>query len=461
MPLFSPRLRAVFIILFISTSFGFAQQNNKSFFPAGSRVCFIGNSITNNGEYYNDLWIYYATRFPAQKIRFYNCGISGDVATGILKRMDKDVLIHRPTHAVMMIGMNDVKRELYGKANSNETLKQQALAAYRSSTEAAVKILKKNVEGVTLLKPSIYDQTAVMETENLYGVNDALQRCAEHMQFLSEKYHTNLVDFQSVLLRINKEEQLKDPAFTIIGKDRVHPQSAGHFVMAYQFLKDTKSPQYVSKLIIGDDLKASQEGSFNAEIRKQSNTDSLLTFECLEKSLPFPIKESAADALKWVPFNEEFNTELLQVKKILPGNYHLFIDDVFIAGVTAKNLSTGINLALYKNTPQHRQAITVMNTCIKYRDVEAVIRNLRFVEFMHLSELKDASDTTLVAGYLKNRLKTLKSGGHYEYHQKQFKNYLLKKSSETEALRQLSVLADTIYQVNQPQVHVFKIVKQQ
>ena len=79
---------------------------------------------------------------------------------------------------------------------------------------------------------------------------------------------------------------------------------------------------------------------------------------------------------------------------------------------------------------------------------------------MHLSELKDSSDTTLVAGYLKNRLETLKSGGHYEYHQKQFKNYLLKKISETEALRQLSVLAETIYQVNQPQVHVFKIVKQ-
>ncbi len=107
---------------------GFSQDVNKSPFPSGSKVCFIGNSITNNGEYYNDLWMYYATRFPTEQILFYNCGISGDVAGGILKRMDQDILIHQPSHAVMMIGMNDVKRSLYGKSQASDSLKEKALA---------------------------------------------------------------------------------------------------------------------------------------------------------------------------------------------------------------------------------------------------------------------------------------------------------------------------------------------
>lgn len=442
--------------LFILALNGFAQQANKPLFPSGSKVCFVGNSITNNGEYYNNLWMYYATRFPGEKIRFYNCGISGDVAGGILKRMDKDILVHQPTHAVMMIGMNDVKRDLYGKPDANDSLKEGALAIYNSNTDTAVKILKSRVGNVILLKPSIYDQTAAIETENLLGVNDALQRCAEQMFTLSEKYHTGLVDFQTILLRINKEEQGKDPAFTIIGKDRVHPLSAGHFVMAYQFLKDTKAPQYVSALVIGKDLKESQKSSFNVTIKSQSGKNSGLTFACLEKSLPFPIKPSAKEALKWVPFNEEFNTELLQVKDLTAGNYQLFIDEILIATFTDKELQTGINLALYKNTPQYQQALIVMNTLIKYRDAEAVIRNLRFVEYSHLTGLKDQP----VAQYLASRLETLKNSGHYEYYQKQFKNYIEKKSSETEILKQLSVLADTIYQVNQPITHVFKIMKQ-
>ncbi|MNJ98265.1 GDSL-like Lipase/Acylhydrolase [compost metagenome] len=445
--------------LIIQTLNGFTQEANKALFPNGSKVCFVGNSITNNGEYYNDLWMYYATRFPNEKIHFFNCGISGDVAGGILKRMDKDILIHEPTHAVMMIGMNDVKRDLYGKKDANEELKQKALTDYNNNTDAAVSILKKRVGNVILLKPSVYDQTAVLETPNLYGVNDALQRCAEQMHALSEKYQTGLVDFQSVLLRINKEEQAKDPAFTIIGKDRVHPLSVGHFVMAYQFLKDTKAPQYVSKLVIGNDLAASQKASFNAEIKKQSNKNKVLTFECLEKSLPCPVKESAKKALKWLPFNDEFNISLLQVKSLERGDYNLFIDDVLIASFTDEAFSTGINLSLYQNTPQYQQSIKVMDACVKYRDTESAIRNLRFVEFNQLSGLKDQSDLTLVEQYLNKRLESLKGGGHYEYYQKQFKNYILKKNEEGEVLKKLPVLAAAIYEVNQPKPHVFKIEK--
>jgi lysophospholipase L1-like esterase len=452
----------IFLLFALSIAIlnGFSQDVNKSLFPSGSKVCFIGNSITNNGEYYNDLWMYYATRFPTEQILFYNCGISGDVAGGILKRMDQDILIHQPSHAVMMIGMNDVKRNLYGKSQASDSLKTKALLEYNKNTDAAVNILKKRVGNLILLQPSIYDQTAVIEAENLYGVNDALQRCAQQMRSLSEKYQTGLVDFQTILLRINKEEQLKDPAFTIIGKDRVHPLSAGHFVMAYQFLKDTKAPRYISKMVIEQNLTASQKNSFNVEIKKQDSKSNQLTFECLEKSLPCPIKESAKKALSWVPFNEEFNTELLQVKSLAPGSYNLYIDDILISAFTAADLSIGINIALYQNTPQYQQAIKVMDACVKYRDAESLIRNLRFVEFTQLSGLKDQSDLSVVEEYLAKRLETLKDGGHYEYYQKQFKNYILKKNTETEALKKLPQLAAKIYEVNQPKPHTFRIEKQ-
>ncbi|MNL12742.1 hypothetical protein D3C87_1336170 [compost metagenome] len=151
----------------------------------------------------------------------------------------------------------------------------------------------------------------------------------------------------------------------------------------------------------------------------------------------------------------------MQLKNLSPGSYNLYIDGVLIAGFTAEALSLGVNLALHQNTPQYQQAIKVMEACVKYRDAEALIRNLRFVEFTQLSGLKDQSDITLVEQYLTKRLETLKDGGHYEYYQKQFKNYILKKGLEAEVLKKLPELAAAIYRVNQPKAHVFKIEKQQ
>ncbi|MNK18050.1 GDSL-like Lipase/Acylhydrolase [compost metagenome] len=454
-------IRAVFLfILTINSSTAFTQNTGTPLFPNGSKVCFVGNSITHNGEYYNNLWLYYATRFPKEKITFYNAGISGDVAGGVLKRIDTDILVHKPSHVVMMIGMNDVRRSLYGKGKDNDSLKRNALDFYKVNTEKTVGIFKEKIGNVILLKPSIYDQTATLETENFYGVNDALQTCGAHMSFLAAKYQTELVDFQSIMLKINLQRQKQDSSFTIVSKDRVHPLSAGHFVMTYQFLKDTKAPQYVSKISIGKDLGQSQKNSFNCKIEKLTSENNTLSFQCLEESLPFPVKEAANIALEWIPFQEEFNQQLFQVDNLTKGNYTVYIDDQLITTCSETELKKGINLALFSQTPQYKQAAEVMKVSNQYRNTESIIRNLRFVELNHLSGLTAQADLTVVEKHLADRLETLKNGGNYEYYHKQFKNYIEKKPSEDEILKKLSSMVNTIYKINQPQIHVFKIVKQ-
>ena len=91
-------------------------QQPKLLFKKGDRVCFVGNSITHNGEFHHHIMQYYVTRFPKQPVHFFNAGVKGDVTGGILQRMDGDILKHKPTHAVIMIGMNDVQRHLYHNA---------------------------------------------------------------------------------------------------------------------------------------------------------------------------------------------------------------------------------------------------------------------------------------------------------------------------------------------------------
>ena len=55
----------------------------------------------------------YTKLLREEKITFYNCGIGGNQAHDILERMESDILVHNPTHAVIMLGMNDVHRNLY------------------------------------------------------------------------------------------------------------------------------------------------------------------------------------------------------------------------------------------------------------------------------------------------------------------------------------------------------------
>lgn len=78
-----------FLFFLLIANFSYAQT---PYFQKGDRVVFVGNSITNNGAFYHNIFQYYVTRFPEQPITFFNCGISGDVTAGILRRMDSEYI---------------------------------------------------------------------------------------------------------------------------------------------------------------------------------------------------------------------------------------------------------------------------------------------------------------------------------------------------------------------------------
>ena len=98
-------------------------------FASGDTVALVGDSITHGGAYPDYLYLFYATRFPQRKITFFNCGISGDTADGTLKRLDGDVLSHKPMVATLMLGMNDVSRNLYDEGKSGPDVEKQRAAA--------------------------------------------------------------------------------------------------------------------------------------------------------------------------------------------------------------------------------------------------------------------------------------------------------------------------------------------
>ena len=451
------------VITFLFLMFGFKCFSQSELFPKGSRVCFVGNSITNNGEFYHNIYLYYVTRFPQLPVTFFNCGISGDVTGGILQRMDNDILVHNPTHAVIMIGMNDVNRGLYGvtSTNNHDTLSKRAnaLEGYNKNLDSIIRIfLSKNIQ-VILQKPTIFDQTAKIPVENHLGVNDALKKCADFGETLANKYNLKNVDYWSILQNINTALQLKDSTATIIGLDRVHPGAPGHLIMAYQFLKTMGLPKKVSNIEI-DVKKAkgrfSKFGNERAEIHNFVTNDTLLKFDVKESSLPFPAVSSQAQALNLVPFVDDFNQQNFVVKNLKKGNYTFYIDTVCVGNFSSKDLEEGVNLALYPQTPQYQQALKVRDELSKLWKAEADLRTIQYVEIKFLRNFANSNNLEAVKIYLDDLY--AKKLTPTKYYKLQFDKYGLVKPMQQELEKTVIFQQETAYILAKPITHLFKIV---
>lgn len=452
------RLLPLFFWLFFCSPI-FAQEMKYPLFKNGDVVCFVGNSITQSGGFHHNILRYYVTRFPSQRVVFFNNGISGDVTGGILMRMDSDILVHHPTYAVIMIGMNDIIRSYYSQ--KSDTIpdilvrRRNALETYRRNLDSIIRIFISKKVKVILQKPSIYDQTAKINAENFYGVNDALKICAGYMGDFAKKYHLQTVDYWTTLHNINAIMQKKDSTATIIGADRIHPGAPGHMIMAYQFLTSTGVSKNVSKIVIYKDDNKTNISIENCQVRNKVFTDKKITFNVKEYALPFIVDDSQKKAMEFIPIYENLNMELLQVNNLLQGKYTLTIDSALIGVFSRQQLLEGINLTMYINTPQNRQSVFVNDLLNKLWLLEADLRTIKYIEYKHLPNHRDnitlpEKFAHLDSVYQKNLPKT-------NYLNSQINKYKVLKTQESMLIQKSDSLRLEIYRSNQPKEHVYVI----
>ncbi len=344
-------------------------------FQDGETVCFLGDSITARGSTQTIIADYYLTRFPERTIRFVNAGRSGDSAGGALGRLQDDVIAKKPTSVTIMLGMNDVGRGSYVANPDAGKLKQQqqSLNGYKANMEKVVARIRAEAGEPRLLfiTPSPFDQTVVLEKDNNQpGCNDGLGRCAEFVRALAATNHGTVVDFHAPMTALNLEQQKKDPKWTIVGADRVHPGAPGHLMMAWLFLKAQGAPAVVSSVKV-DAAAGRAVESLNAGVTKVAKQAGGVAFTVLEKALPFPIDPAAKPVLGLLPIEKELNQELLAVSGLAEGTYEVRIDGAAVARHTAGELAHGINLALNEATPQFKQAQAVARHDEQRRNAEA------------------------------------------------------------------------------------------
>ena len=200
-------------------------------FPDGARVCFVGDSITAVYDFEGQIAQYYRDNFRDSNVRIYNCGVSGGRAWTQLNFLEKDTLIHSPTHAVVMLGVNDSARWLLGAEKTIERYEglERAYETYKVKLPELCDALEKAGAEIILCTPAPYAEYMDSEDPALRGGFALVAAYAEFCRQLAEKRGYPLCDFHNHFAKKIQTEKLYND-------DRIHPNSAGHYEMAKLFL---------------------------------------------------------------------------------------------------------------------------------------------------------------------------------------------------------------------------------
>ena len=317
-----------------------APEYHDLLLQPGDKLAIIGDSITEQKMYSRILETYLTVCVPELKITVRQFGWSGETAEGFLRRMTNDCLRFEPTVATLCYGMND-----HGYA----AFKPDRAQWYRDNYSAIAESLVAHGARVVLGSPGCVGKVPPWAAHNGTTVEDMNLNLCQLRNIdiqIAGQEHIRFADVFWPMLTTGYTAQEKFGSdFCISGKDGVHPDWAGHLLMARSFLKAMGLNGEIGTFTV--DLGANTATASAGHIL-ESFTNNTLTITSTR--YPFcaigaPNRDkSLRAAMGLVPFNTELNRLTLVVKNGNAQNYSVAWGDRKRT-YTAGRLAEGINLA--------------------------------------------------------------------------------------------------------------------
>lgn len=132
-----------FYFLMLTVALGVSTASVGSADEKQERIVFIGDSITDGNTY--PLMVRSSLAQAGKPVPVcINAGIAGDMAQGMLARLDRDVLPHNPTLVTLSAGINDVLR---GVSTEDYARDMKAIAARMQQEKISLVILTPSTLG--------------------------------------------------------------------------------------------------------------------------------------------------------------------------------------------------------------------------------------------------------------------------------------------------------------------------
>ena len=299
-------------------------------FRAGERVGFFGDSISEAGSQAFYLEYLSAIRHPGRGARVANMGQSGDTSWGGAARWARESAAQAVDRVFVMFGMNDIGSE-------------DCAERYPKAMRDIVAKARADGKDVVLLTPSPYDVWG-HQPKALERSDARLETCAAEVRRLAAEAALPLVELYGPM-----REVFRDNPDRWFNGDRVHPDFAGHMMMASLVWSAMGEPGEFSRVA----LDARGASSLAATYRPQG--------------LPCAVDADYRKLVAVYPLAARLNAETLAVANLAPGAYELKADGRALGRFTAAALAAGVNLA-ERETP---------NQVLSRRTLDAVRRLAR------------------------------------------------------------------------------------
>jgi len=198
----------------------------EQFIKPNDRVVFLGDSITAQKLYTMYIEEYFAGSHPEMNVAFVNAGVGGDRSSAALNRVQNDVIAKNPTVVTICFGMND--------AAYRSTVDMKGLETFKDGLTKLISMIRAQTKArVVLLTTTCVDET---RNKNLKGYNLTLSRFVAETKRVAANEGVPVIDLFHPLRGALAIGQRADSTFTLV-PDSVHPNEAGHQVMAQTILR--------------------------------------------------------------------------------------------------------------------------------------------------------------------------------------------------------------------------------
>lgn len=202
-----------------------------------SKLVMIGDSITDCGRakptqenwpgalgngYVQLVESLLLSTYPQRRIRVINVGNSGNTVLDLKSRWQSDVLDLKPDWLSVMIGTNDVWRQF-------DCFRQTEWHVYEKPYEQTYREIlaqvRPSLKGLVLMTPFY------IESNPRDPMRRTMDRYSKIVRKLAEEFEAIFVDTQAAF-----DAALKHVPTQSLAGDRVHPNPAGHMILAKAFL---------------------------------------------------------------------------------------------------------------------------------------------------------------------------------------------------------------------------------
>ncbi len=279
----------------------------------GDRLAICGDSITEQKMYSRIIETYLTVCVPELEITVRQYGWSGEKTDGFLNRMERDCLQFQPTVATLCYGMNDSRYRPFDVTNG-QWYGDHYSAIVQKFKAANVRVVVGSPGCAGKLASWVKSRVGTLDEHNLHlcSLRDVALQVArrENVAFADIFWPM----YQAQILAPAQFGATEEKPYEVAGTDGIHPNWAGHTMMAFAFLKSFGLDGNIGEITF--DFQAGKTDTTKGHTVDQTNNGVIkLTSTrypyCAEG--PLDKDNSIRSGMELVPFQAELNRFVLRV----------------------------------------------------------------------------------------------------------------------------------------------------